>query len=166
MGSSRSAKCCRSPRQAWRHAASERNPYLRCARAKREDTLAPHIERVWQNKMRAYGADKIWKQMNREGVGVARCTVERLMRRQGLQGVRRGEVVRTTISNMNAPCPLDQVNRRFFAERPNQLWVSDFTYVSTWQGWLYVAFVIDVYARRIVGWQVSRSMHTDFVLDA
>jgi putative transposase len=104
--------------------------------------------------------------MNREGVGVARCTVERLMKRSGLQGVRRCKVMRTTISDMKAPCPLDRVNRWFLAERLNQLWVSDFTYVSTWQGWLYVAFVIDVYARRIVGWRVSRSMHTDFVLDA
>jgi putative transposase len=104
--------------------------------------------------------------MNREGLGIARCTVERLMKRLGLQGVRRGKVVRTTISDMKAPCPLDRVNRIFKADRPNQLWVSDFTYVSTWQGWLYVAFVIDVYARRIVGWRVSSSMHTDFVLDA
>ncbi|CAM5794568.1 Putative transposase InsK for insertion sequence element IS150 [Ottowia pentelensis] len=116
--------------------------------------------------MRVYGADKIWKQMNREGVVIARCTVERLMKRLGLQGVRRGKVVRTTLSDAKAPCPLDRVNRQFKAERPNQLWVSDFTYVSTWQGWLYVAFVIDVYARRIVGWRVSTSMHTDFVLDA
>ena len=104
--------------------------------------------------------------MNREGIVVARCTVERLMRQLGLQGARRGKKVRTTISDTKAPCPLDRVNRVFKAERPNQLWVSDFTYVSTWQGWLYVAFVIDVYARRIVGWRVSRSMHTDFLLDA
>ena len=104
--------------------------------------------------------------MNREGIVVARCTVERLMRQLGLQGARRGKKVRTTISDTKAPCPLDRVNRVFKAERPNQLWVSDFTYVSTWQGWLYVAFVIDVYARRIVGWPVSRSMHTDFLLDA
>ena len=104
--------------------------------------------------------------MNREGIVVARCTVERLMRQLGLQGARRGKRVRTTISDTKTPCPLDRVNRVFKAERPNQLWVSDFTYVSTWQGWLYVAFVIDVYARRIVGWRVSRSMHTDFVLDA
>ncbi len=116
--------------------------------------------------MRVYGADKVWKQLNREGVRIARCTVERLMKRLGLQGVRRGKVMRTTISDTKAPCPLDRVNRQFKAERPNQLWVSDFTYVSTWQGWLYVAFVIDVYARRIVGWRVSSSMHTDFVLDA
>jgi transposase InsO family protein len=155
-----------APSGYWRHAAHQRNPKLRCARAQREDTLVPHIERVWQANMRVYGADKVWKQMNREGVEVARCTVERLMKRLGLQGVRRGKVVRTTVSDTKAPCPLDRVNRVFKAERPNQLWVSDFTYVSTWQGWLYVAFVIDVYARRIVGWRVSTSMHTEFVLDA
>jgi putative transposase len=155
-----------APSGYWRHAAHQRNPQLRCARAQRDDTLVPHIERVWQANMRVYGADKVWKQMNREGLSIARCTVERLMKRLGLQGVRRGKVVRTTISDMKAPCPLDRVNRQFKADRPNQLWVSDFTYVSTWQGWLYVAFVIDVYARRIVGWRVSSSMHTDFVLDA
>ena len=104
--------------------------------------------------------------MNREGIAVARCTVERLMRQQGLCGVRRGKVIRTTTPDTSAPCPLDRVNRQFNADRPNQLWVSDFTYVSTWQGWLFVAFVIDVYARRIVGWRVSSSMRTDFVLDA
>ena len=155
-----------APSGYWRHAAHQRNPQLRCARAQRDDTLVPHIERVWQANMRVYGADKVWKQMNREGLSIARCTVERLMKRLGLQGVRRGKVVRTTLSDTKAPCPLDRVNRQFKAERPNQLWVSDFTYVSTWQGWLYVAFVIDVYARRIVGWRVSTSMHTDFVLDA
>ena len=155
-----------APSGYWRHAAHQRNPQLRCPRAQRDDTLVPHVERVWQANMRVYGADKVWKQMNREGVVIARCTVERLMKRLGLQGVRRGKVVRTTLSDMKAPCPLDRVNRQFKAERPNQLWVSDFTYVSTWQGWLYVAFVIDVYARRIVGWRVSTSMHTDFVLDA
>ena len=116
--------------------------------------------------MQVYGADKVWRQLNREGHPVARCTVERLMKRQGLQGVRRGKIVRTTIADTSAPCPLDKVNRQFKADRPNQLWVSDFTYVSTWQGWLYVAFVIDVFARRIVGWRVSSSMCTDFVLDA
>jgi putative transposase len=128
--------------------------------------LVTHIQRVWHANWQVYGADKVWRQMNREGIVVARCTVERLMRQLGLQGARRGKKVRTTISDSKAPCPLDRVNRVFKAERPNQLWVSDFTYVSTWQGWLYVAFVIDVYARRIVGWRVSRSMHTDFVLDA
>ena len=126
----------------------------------------PQIERVWQANMQAYGADKVWRQLGREGTAVARCTVERLMRRLGLRGLMRGKVVRTTISDSKASCPLDKVNRQFRAERPNQLWVSDFTYVSTWQGWLYVAFVVDVFARRIVGWRVSRSMRTDFVLDA
>ena len=128
--------------------------------------LVPEIERVWRGNMQVYGADKVWRQLAREGIPVARCTVERLMRRQGLRGVMRGKVVRTTVSDGKAPCPMDKVNRQFKADRPNQLWVSDFTYVSTWQGWLYVAFVIDVFARRIVGWKVSSSMRTDFVLDA
>ncbi|WP_157896721.1 IS3 family transposase [Acidovorax carolinensis] len=149
-----------------RHAALIREPDRRCARARRDELLAPQIERVWQANMQVYGADKVWRQLAREGVTVARCTVERLMRRLGLRGVIRGKVVRTTISDSKAPCPLDRVNRQFKADRPNQLWVSDFTYVSTWQGWLYVAFVIDVFARRIVGWRVSSSMRTDFVLDA
>jgi len=128
--------------------------------------LMGHIQRVWHANWQVYGANKVWRQMNREGIVAARCTVERLMRQMGLQGARRGKKVRTTISDSKAPCPLDRVNRVFKAERPNQLWVSDFTYVSTWQGWLYVAFVIDVYSRRIVGWRVSRNMQTDFVLDA
>lgn len=149
-----------------RHAAQVREPHRRCARAKRDALLLPEIERVWQSNLQVYGADKVWKQLGREGMPVARCTVERLMRRQGLRGVVRGKVMRTTVSDGKAPCPLDRVNRQFRAERPNQLWVSDFTYVSTWQGWLYVAFVIDVFARRIVGWRVSTSMKTDFVLDA
>ena len=116
--------------------------------------------------MQVYGADKLWKQMNRERIAVARCTVERLMKQLGLRGVMRGKRVRTTVPDAIAPRPLDRVNRQFKAARPNQLWVSDFTYVSTWQGWPYVAFVIDVFARRIVGWRVSSSMTTDFVLDA
>ena len=149
-----------------RHAAQQRSPALPCARAKRDEGLLPQIERVWQANMQVYGADKGWHQLNREGVQVARCTVERLMKQEGLYGVRRGKVVRTTIPDKAALCPLDRVKRQFKAERPNQLWVSDFTYVSTWQGWLYVAFVIDVFARRIVGWRVSSSMRTDFVLDA
>jgi len=149
-----------------RHAARRRNPALRSPRARRDEQLVPDIERVWQENLGVYGADKVWRQLNREGIGVARCTVERLMRRQGLQGVRRGKRVRTTVGDETAIKPLDRVNRQFHADKPNQLWVSDFTYVSTWQGWQYVAFVIDVYARRIVGWQVSQSMTTDFVLDA
>ncbi len=155
-----------SPSGYRRHAALQRNPQQRCARAQRDDVLASEIERVWEANMRVYGADKVWRQLAREGMSAARCTVERLMRRIGLRGVMRGKVVRTTISDNKAPCPLDKVNRQFRAERPNQLWVSDFTYVSTWQGWQYVAFVIDVFARRIVGWRVSSSMRTDFVLDA
>jgi len=148
------------------HAALGRNPQRRCARVRCDEALVPQIERVWRANLQVYGADKVWRQLAREGTAVARCTVERLMRRHGLRGVMRGKVVRTTISDAKAACPLDRVNRQFKADRPNQLWVSDFTYVSTWQGWLYVAFVIDVFARRIVGWRVSSSMRTDFVLDA
>ncbi len=149
-----------------RHAALACEPHRRCARAKRDAMLVPEIERVWRGSMQVYSADKVWKQLGREGITVARCTVERLMRRLGLRGVVRGKVVRMTVSDGKAPCPLDRVNWQCRAERPNQLWVSDFTYVSTWQGWLYVAFVIDVFARRIVGWRVSNSMRADFVLDA
>ncbi len=149
-----------------RHAARQRNPELRSERAKRDDLLMSHINRVWEANLKVYGADKVWKQMNREAIPVARCTVERLMARLGLQGARRGKTVRTTTPDRSVLCPLDRVNRQFVAHRPNQLWVSDFTYVSTWQGWLYVAFVVDVFARHIVGWRVSRTMTTDFVLDA
>jgi len=149
-----------------RHAARRRRPELRSARAQRDELLLPHIERVWRANLQVYGVDKVWRQLQREGHTVARCTVERLMRLLGLRGVIRGRVQRTTYSDPKADCPLDRVNRQFKAERPNQLWVSDFTYVSTWQGWLYVAFVVDVFARRIVGWRASSSMTTDFVLDA
>jgi putative transposase len=149
-----------------RYAARARSPGLLPARAQRDAELLPHSERIWQANMQVYGADKVWRQLNREGIAVARCTVERLMRRRGLRGVVRGKVVRTTVADAKAPCPIDRVNRQFRAERPDQLWVSDFTYVSTWQGFVYVAFVIDVFARRIVGWRVSSSMRTDFVLDA
>jgi len=155
-----------APSGYWRHAARQRDPALWSARAQRDARLEHEVQRVWQANRQVYGADKVWHQLNREGIKVARCTVERLMRRLGLQGVRRGKIVRTTVSHPATPCPQDRVNRQFKADRPNQLWVSDFTYVSTWQGWLYVAFVIDVYARRIVGWQVSPSMRTEFVLDA
>jgi transposase InsO family protein len=149
-----------------RHAARRRHPQLRSQRAQRDEVLMADIQRVWHANWQVYGADKVWLQMNREGIAVARCTVERLMRAMGLQGARRGKGVRTTVPDKAVPCPLDRVNRVFKAQRPNQLWVSDFTYVSTWQGWLYVAFVIDVFARRIVGWRVSSTMQTDFVLDA
>ena len=149
-----------------RHAARQRDPDRCSTRERRDAVLVPEIQRVWRANLQVYGADKVWHQLQRERIAVARCTVERLMRKLGIRGVRRGKVVRTTISDSTAPCPLDKVNRQFRADRPNQLWVSDFTYVSTWQGWLYVAFVIDVFARCIVGWRVSDSMRTDFVLDA
>jgi putative transposase len=149
-----------------REAARERQPALWPARRQLDAALLPEIERVWENNMRVYGADKVWKQLRRERFAVARCTVERLMRGAGLRGVIRGKTVRTTVPDTKAPCPMDRVNREFRAVRPNQLWVSDFTYVSTWQGFVYVAFVIDVFARYIVGWRVSMSMQTDFVLDA
>jgi transposase InsO family protein len=155
-----------APSGYWRYASQQRDATLLSQRAKRDAELKPHIARVWHANWRVYGADKVWMQLKREGVAVARCTVERLMRRMGLRGVVRGKVVRTTVSDNRAACPLDRVNRQFRADRTNQLWVADFTYVSTWQGWLYVAFVIDVYARCIVGWRVSSSMRTDFVLDA
>lgn len=132
----------------------------------RDERLIGDIQRVWQANLRVYGVRKVWRQLQREGIEAARCTVERLMRAESLAGARRGRAVRTTRADPAAPCPLDRVNRQFVAERPNQLWVSDFTYVSTWQGFVYVAFVVDVFARYIVGWRVSRSMHTEFVLDA
>jgi len=113
-----------------------------------------------------YGARKVWRQLNREAVPVARCTVERLMRAEGIRGVVRGKRYKTTIPDDAAARPLDKVNRQFVADRPNQLWVADFTYVATWAGVVYVAFVIDVFARRIIGWRVARSMHTELVLDA
>jgi len=155
-----------APSAWWRHAARQRDRSLRSDRSIRDEALMIEIDRVWQENFRVYGADKIWRQLRREGIEVARCTVERLMGRLDIAGAVRGKKVRTTISDNSAPCPKDKVNRQFKAIRPNQLWVADFTYVSTWQGWLYVAFIVDVYARRIVGWRLSRSMHTDFVLDA
>ncbi len=124
------------------------------------------IRRIWEQNFRVYGARKVWKQMNREGIVVARCTVERLMRRLGIEGIRRGKRVRTTVPDNAAAHPMDLVKRQFEVDRPNRLWVADFTYCSTWQGWLYVAFVIDAYSKRIVGWRASSSMTTDFVLDA
>ena len=148
------------------HKFRQRHPQRRSVRAQRDEKLLPEIERVWNENFRVYGVRKVWRQLRREGFAVARCTVERLMKRLGLRGVVRGKSVRTTISDANAPCPFDHVRRQFKADRPNALWVSDFTYVSTWQGFVYVAFVIDVYARRIVGWRASTLARTDFVLDA
>lgn len=148
------------------HVARRIEPTRRSARARRDDVLRPEVRRVFEENFRVYGVRKIWRQLRREGFDVARCTVARLMRRMGLAGVIRGKPVRTTISDKAAPCPLDRVNRQFRAPAPNMLWVSDFTYVATWAGFVYVAFVIDTYARRIVGWRASRSAHAGFVLDA
>jgi transposase InsO family protein len=135
-------------------------------RARRDARLKIEIRRVFDANYRVYGVRKVWRQLQREGFDVARCTVARLMKTMGLQGVIRGKPVRTTVGDKAVPCPLDQVNRQFHAPAPNRLWVSDFTYVSTWAGMVYVAFVIDVYARFIVGWRVSRTAHAGFVLDA
>ncbi len=146
--------------------AKQADPAKMSLRAKRDLALKPEIMRVFADNFGVYGVRKVWRQMQREGFDVARCTVARLMKGMGLQGVIRGKTVRTTISNKAAPCPLDHVNRQFHAPAPNRLWVSDFTYVTTWKGFVYVAFVIDTYARRIVGWRASRTAHTDFVLDA
>ena len=148
------------------HVAQRADPSRLSARARRDLALKEEIDRVFGENFAVYGARKVWHQLRREGQSVARCTVERLMKSMELQGVIRGKVVRTTLSDKAAPCPLDKVNRQFRAERPNQLWVSDFTYVSTWAGFVYVAFIIDVFARYIVGWRVSRTAHTSFVLDA
>ena len=148
------------------HTARRADPGKLPARLKRDAALKVEIRRVYEENFQVYGARKIWRQLGREGNAVARCTVARLMRTMGLQGVVRGKKVRTTISNAAAPCPLDRVNRQFMAPRPNALWVSDFTYVATWVGFVYVAFVIDAFARRIVGWRVSRPAHAGFVLDA
>ncbi|RZF58273.1 IS3 family transposase [Sphingomonas populi] len=155
-----------APSTYHKHVAQRRDPLRLSARARRDVALKPEIARVFAENFAVYGVRKVWRQMNREGFTIARCTVERLMRDMGLHGVIRGKPVRTTISDKAAPCPLDHVNRQFHAPAPNRLWVSDFTYVSTWGGFVYVAFVIDVYARYIVGWRVSRTAHASFVLDA
>ncbi len=155
-----------APSSYYEQLARRIDPAKAPLRVQRDVALQPQIQRVWDENFQAYGARKMWHQLKRENIAVARCTVERLMRRMGLTGVIRGKPVKTTISDKAMPCPRDHVNRQFRADRPNALWVSDFTYVSTWQGFVYVAFVIDVFARRIVGWKVSRSARTDFVLDA
>jgi putative transposase len=155
-----------APSTYYDHAAKRANPETRSDRAKRDTALQADIQRVFAENFEVYGARKIWRQMRREGREVARCAVERLMRTVGLQGAVRGKSVKTTISDKATPCPLDHVKRQFRAPEPNRLWVSDFTYVATWQGFVYVAFVIDTFARRIVGWRVSRTAHAGFVLDA
>ncbi len=135
-------------------------------RARSDIGLKIEIRRVFEQNFRVYGVRKVWRQLKREGFGVARCTVTRLMRSMSLQGIIRGKPIRTTFPDKAAPSPQDRVNRQFKAPAPNRLWVSDFTYVATWQGFVYVAFVIDAFARRVVGWRVSRTAHASFVLDA
>ncbi|WP_425299808.1 IS3 family transposase [Pseudomonas asplenii] len=155
-----------SPSAYRRHAVRLRDRSRRSARAIRDEALAVQIHRVWQENYEVYGARKIWRQMHREHQAVARCTVERLMRERGLCGVTRGKTVKTTQADPDNANPRDLVKRQFTAERTNQLWVADFTFVSTWQGFAYVAFIVDVHSRFIVGWRVSRHMRTEFVLDA
>ena len=146
--------------------ARQADPTRRSARAQRDETLGAEIRRVWQANRRVYGARKVWKQLRREQIDVARCTVERLMGELGLVGVVRGRRVQTTVPDLVASRPADLVRREFTATRPNALWVADFTYVATWQGMVYVAFVIDVFSRRIVGWRASATMRTDLALGA
>jgi putative transposase len=155
-----------APSTYYEHKARQADPQRQPARVRRDAELCRLIQRVWKENFRAYGARKVWRQLKREHIAVARCTVERLMRQEGLAGVVRGRKKRTTIAADLAQRPADRVQRRFKASRPDELWIADFTYVATWTGFVYVAFVIDVFARCIVGWRVSRSMQTDLVLDA
>ncbi len=155
-----------APSTYYAHLARRADPAKRSHRDVRDQVLCEHIQRIWRENFSVYGARKVWRQLAREGVEAARCTVERLMRQMGLKGALRGKTIRTTVRDPNLPCPKDHVNRNFHADRPNTLWVSDFTYVSTATGFVYVAFIVDVFARYIVGWKVSRSLKTDFVLDA
>ena len=155
-----------APSTYYAQVARRADPAKRSARARSDAALTIEIWRVFEGNFQVYGVRKVWRQLRREGFDVARCTVARLMKAMDLQGVIRGKSVRTTVGDKAAPCPLDRVNRDFKAPAPNRLWVSDFTYVSTWAGFVYVAFVIDAYARRIVGWRASRSPQAGFVLDA
>src|SRR5262244_1426896 len=155
-----------APSSYYERKAREAEPERAPPRVRRDVEISQEIQRVWDENFQVYGARKIWRQLCREGVAVARCSVERLMRSLGLQGAVRGGKRRTTISRDQTDYPTDLVKRQFTAMRPNQLWVADFTYVATWAGFVYVAFVIDVFSRRIIGWRVARSMHTDLVLDA
>jgi len=156
-----------APSTYFRHKAQQADPTRRAARARRDDELRAIIRRIWTEHFQVYGPRKVWRQMGRENLRVARCRVRRLMREMGLAGAVRGRAwVTTTQSQPEPDRPRDLVRRHFTATRPNQLWVSDFTFVATWRGFVYVAFVIDVFARRIVGWRVSASLHTDLALDA
>ncbi|GHH06155.1 transposase [Pseudodonghicola xiamenensis] len=155
-----------APSTYYDHLAKRADPARLSDRARRDEVLRPEIERVFEENWRVYGVRKVWRQLDREGFHVARCTVARLMKNMGIHGIIRGKPHRTTIPDKKASCPLDKVNRQFRAPAPNMLWVSDFTYVATWRGFVYVAFVIDAYARRIVGWRASQTAHAGFVLNA
>ncbi len=156
-----------APSTYYEHRARRTNPDLRPARAKRDEALKVEVRRVWDENLQVYGAEKVWRQLCREGHETARCTVERLMRALGLRGAVRGRAFTTTTEADDTTVrPLDLVQREFQATRPNQLWVADITYVATWGGFVYVAFVIDVFSRTIVGWRVSNSLRSDLALDA
>jgi putative transposase len=155
-----------APATCYARVAQRADPAKASPRTRQDLVLMEQIRRVHDADFGVYGARKAWRQLGRGGVAAARCTVERLMRRMGLRGAVRGKETRTTIADKAAPCPADEVNRQFRAPHPNALWVSDFTYVATWRGFVYVAFAIDVFARRIVGRRVSRTAHAGFVLDA
>ena len=155
-----------APSTYYEQKARQADPDRLPVRAKRDRVLSEEILRVWKENFGVYGAVKMWKQLAREGFAAARCTIERLMRKLGLQGAIRGKKFKTTVTDESSARPLDLVDRDFNATRPNQLWVSDFSYVATWRGFVYVSFVIDVFARRIVGWRASTSLRTDLVLDA
>ena len=155
-----------APSVYYEHKRREREPERCSARSRRDGELRSQIRRVWESNFGVYGARKVWRQLQREGVGVARCTVERLMRLEGLKGVVRGEKRRTTIPDDSAARPADLVDRHFEADAPDRLWLADITYVPTWSGFAYAALVIDAYSRFIVGWRVSNSLRTDLALDA
>jgi transposase InsO family protein len=155
-----------APSTYYEHKACEVDPARLSRRAKRDAKLRLEIRRVHKKNFGVYGARKVWRQLRREKIEVARCTVERLMREMGLRGAVRGRTFKTTIPDEFAALPLDRVDRDFRATRPNQLWVADLTYVATWRGFVYVAFVIDVFSRQIVGWRASTSLCTDLALDA
>lgn len=155
-----------APSTYYEHRARSVNPEQRPARLKRDEELRVEIRRVWDENYSVYGARKIWRQFKREKIAAARCTIERLMREMGLRGAVRGRKFKTTVADESAARPLDLVKREFAASGPNQLWVADLTYVATWRGFVFVAFVIDVFSRMIVGWRVSNSLRTDLALDA
>ena len=155
-----------APSTYYEQKAREHEPARHPLRFRRDEALKPEITRVWHENFQVYGARKVWKQLKRESTPVARCTIERLMKDLGLRGARRGKAFKTTIPDVGASRPADLVDRQFVATRPDQLWVADITYVATWRGFAFVAFVVDVFSRRIVGWRVSTSLRTDLVLDA